>query len=129
MLKEILESATTLTLIKDGKRYDISELKPEFSELLKGAYFSPSYNYASELINAYITKDIWLELKFNSTQSFKENKFEKLCIQIKPKYDFLILYRYYDGIYQGKCINLTLSQKTTEFYKILKNFEGNNNEK
>ena len=129
MLKELLEGASSITLIKDGIRHDINELKPDFSELIKHSYFSPSFNYASELVNSYINKGIWLELKFETTQTFKENKFEKLSVQIKPKYDFLTFYRYFDGAYQGKCINLTLSQSTTEFYKILKNYEGINNEK
>ena len=73
-------------------------------------------------------KQISLEIIFDEMKEFKGNLFDKIIVIIKPKYNWLTLYRHFGGKYQGKCLNLNLGTKTTAFYKFLNNYIGEKNE-
>ena len=97
--------------------------------MIENSYFAPSYIVAEDNKVSYLTKvGYWLELKYESTEHFKDYSFDTLLIPIKPKCDWLTLYRGIDNRYDGKCLNLNLSVKTTDFHKLIKNFKGDNNE-
>jgi len=118
MLNETIQQFNTLTIIHKDKRVDALSLKNDFAKLIESSYFAPSLIIASnELIENIIQKDFWLELKFETRLNFKNFTFEKLLIPIKPKCNWLTLYRINENNVEQKCLNLNLSTKTTDFYK------------
>ena len=130
MLNDIILTTNKITIIKDNEQIPADDIKPELNKLLESSYFAPSYIIADEMnMQTNLKKEICIELQYNSIKEFKGNSFEKLLFVIKPKYNWLTFYRYFGGAYQGKCLNLNLSHKTNDFYKYIKKYIGEKNEK
>ena len=120
MLHEIIQTYDKITILNKDKTIDASALKEDFAKLVESSYYSPSLIVASnELLSSIINDNYWLVLHFNHTQKFKALSFDKLLIPIKPKCNWLTLYRINNNNIETKCVNLNLSTKTTMFYKKL----------
>ena len=129
-MKEIISKAQKIVVNYDNQEYNIKNIKQKIMDLLDGAYFSPSYvTIEQDIVDNARKEGLWIELFFNELKSYKDYTFEKLLIQIKPKYNFVTLMRGHSE-YNGKCIGLNLATNTSDFYKeIIDAIEGNNNEK
>lgn len=128
MLNDIISTMGKITIILGDKRIPANDIKPEFLKLIDNSYFAPSYIIADNLTLKNFKKEICLEFEYSGLKEFKGNAFEKLFLVVKPKYNWLTFYRYFAGEYQGKCLNLNLNQKTTNFYRFLKKYIGEKNE-
>lgn len=121
MFNEIIENYKNLIVYKDGSMYENLEgVKEAFNELLENSYFTSSLAIAEHsIITEQKEKGIWIELDYGEERKYRENRFEKILIPIKPKYDYINLYRYYDREYQGRCFGLSLGIKTTALYNAI----------
>lgn len=121
MFNEIIENYKNLIVYKDGKRYENLEgVKESFNKLLDNSYFTSSLAIAEHsVITEQKEKGIWIELDYGEERKYRESKFEKILIPIKPKYDYINLYRYYAREYQGRCFGLSLGIKTTALYNTI----------
>jgi len=129
MLNNIIASANDFNIIFKDNKIPCNDIKEQFLNLIDNAYFAPSYIIADEFsIQNNFKKDILIELTYDNVREFKGYAFEKLLLCIKPKYNWLTFYRYFGGKYQGKCLNLNLSKKTTDFYKFIKKYIEEKNE-
>ena len=129
MLTNKIKNVKEFKLLKDNNYLNATTLLPEFIKLIENSYFAPSYIVADTVqVNKIKEGGYWLELKYESRETFKGYSFDTLLIPIKPKCDWLTLYRGNENNFNGKCLNLNLSIKTTDFYKLLKDFKGDNNE-
>ena len=117
-MKNTLLKAKNSILTYDNKIIELDNISNIITTLLENSYSTPSYVIANEdeLLNAK-EKGLWLEFEFEEVEKFKDFEFESLLITIKPKYNFLTLYRKTNGTYNGKCINLNLSNSTTGIFK------------
>lgn len=117
MFNDEISKFNKIIVYKDGVEYNIPNVDSVFKELLEYSYFTSSLAIADN--NTMIEqkkKGIWIELEYSPERTYKDNRFEKLLISIKPKYDYINLYRYYDREYQGRCFGLSLGIKTTDLY-------------
>ena len=121
MFNEIIGNYKNLIVYKDGSMYESLEgVKEAFNELLENSYFTSSLAIAEHsIITEQKEKGIWIELDYGEERKYRENKFEKILIPIKPKYDYINLYRYYSREYQGRCFGLSLGIKTTALYNAI----------
>ena len=130
MLNDIISTCTHINIIFNGQIIPADDTKPEFIKLIENSYFAPSYIIADDYsMQNSMKKEISLELEFDNMKEFKGNMFNKILFVLKPKYNWLTLYRFFGGKYQGKCLNLNLGTKTTMFYKYINNFIGDKIEK
>ncbi len=117
MFNDEISKFNKIVVYKDGVEYNIPDADKVFKDLLEYSYFTSSLAIADN--NTMIEqkkKGIWIELEYSPERTYKDNRFEKLLISIKPKYDYINLYRYYDREYQGRCFGLSLGIKTTDLY-------------
>lgn len=121
MFNEIIENYSNLIVYKDGVKYEnVVGVKDAFNELLENSYFTSSLAIAeNQVICEQKQKGIWIELEYSDERKYRESRFEKIIIPIKPKYDYINLYRYYDREYQGRCFGLSLGIKTTTLYNTI----------
>ena len=121
MFNEIIGNYKNLIVYKDGSMYEnLGGVKEAFNELLENSYFTSSLAIAEHsVITEQKEKGVWLELDYGEERKYRENKFEKILIPIKPKYDYINLYRYYSREYQGRCFGLSLGIKTTALYNAI----------
>ena len=121
MLSDIIKTCDTFRIIYNGKFYENNDVEEFFNKTLLNSYFAPSYITADNTIITHESKKgIWIEITFKEVRTFNSHNFTKLLTPIKPKCQWLTFYRNIDGIYSGKCINLNLSQTTTDLYYIIK---------
>ncbi|MBE5739028.1 MAG: hypothetical protein E7354_04815 [Clostridiales bacterium] len=117
MFNELIDNFNKIVVYKDGKEYEVDGVKELFLELLDSSYFTSSLAIAEHnVIEEQKQKGIWLEIEYAEEKKYRDSRFEKLLIPLKPKYDYINLYRYYDREYQGRCFGLTLGIKTTALY-------------
>lgn len=129
MLVDEIKNLTTLELIFHDNIKNIDGLKDDFLAMLEHGYFAPSFvNTDQTTFNSMLKNDYWIKLTYSKTQHFKDYSFDVLYIPIKPKYNWLTLYREIDGNIESKCININLATKTTTFYKSLENIIKQNNQ-
>ena len=129
-MKEIIEKAQQFIITNDNTAYEIPNIKNELMSLLDGSYFSSSYaTVEHNIVMQSKEKGLWLEIVFENQQNFKDYVFDRLLIQLKPKYNFLNLIRCNNEIFSGKCIFINLAKSTTEFYKKILNTIKDNYEK
>lgn len=120
MLVDDIKNLKSLELRFKDKIINIDGLKDDFFALTNHGYFAPSFVTTDQTtFNSIINDDYWLKLIFSKTEHFKEYSFDTLYIKIKPKYNWLTLYREIAGNIQSKCLNINLATKTTAFYKQL----------
>lgn len=121
MFNEIIENYKNLIVYKDGKKYEnIEGVNELLSELLENSYFTSSLAIAEhKVIMEQKDKGVWIELDYGEERKYRESRFEKIIIPIKPKYDYINLYRYYEREYQGRCFGLSLGIKTTALYNAI----------
>ena len=121
MFNEIIENYKNLIVYKDGIRYEnIEGVDKAFNELLENSYFTSSLAIAEHrVIMEQKDKGVWIELDYGEERKYRESRFEKIIISIKPKYDYINLYRYYNKEYQGRCFGLSLGIKTTALYNAI----------
>lgn len=121
MFNEIIENYKNLIVYKDGIRYEnIEGVDKAFGELLENSYFTSSLAIAEHrVIMEQKDKGVWIELDYGEERKYRESRFEKIIIPIKPKYDYINLYRYYNKEYQGRCFGLSLGIKTTALYNAI----------
>lgn len=120
MFNDEISKFNKIVVYKDGVEYNIPDVDKVFKELLEYSYFTSSLAIADN--NTMVEqkkKGIWIELEYSPEMTYKDNRFEKLLISIKPKYDYINLYRYYDREYQGRCFGLSLGIKTTNLYNYI----------
>ena len=127
IMKEILKDLNKIVVFKDNHCQKI-DIKDEFIELIEGAYTTPSYAAAdNDVLCKAREKGVWIELVFNKEIGYNEYKFEKLLMQLKPKYNFINFFRGIAVNYSGRCITLNLATNTTGLYKsITKKIEETN---
>jgi hypothetical protein len=120
MLREIIESSKDVKILYNNKYYQDKTLTEFYFKTLEGSYFTPSYNYADDnMLKITTMKGFWIEINFDKVMSFKDYKFSKLIVPIKPRCNWLTFYRCVDNVYDGKCLNLSISS-TTDLYNILR---------
>ncbi len=120
MLKEILVGFDSVKVYKDGKEHVIEGIEAYLEELFEYAYFSSSVAVADHTtMEEQKKRGLWVELSFKEERKYNESRFEKLLFPLKPKYDYINLYRYYAREYQGRCLGLSLGLKTTDLYKFV----------
>ncbi len=120
MFNEILTSYKKVVVIKDGKEYEIKGIDAYLNRLFEYAFFTSSVAIADNTtMEIQKKKGLWVELKYDEPKTYNESKFEKLLFPLKPKYDYINLYRYYSREYQGRCFGLSLGLKTTELYNFV----------
>lgn len=120
MLNEILVGFDNVKIYKDGKEYSIKGIEVYLKELFEYAYFSSSVAVADHMtMEEQKKRGLWVELEFNEERKYNESRFEKLLFPLKPKYDYINLYRFYAREYQGRCLGLSLGLKTTALYKFV----------
>lgn len=120
MLNEILVGFDNVKVYKDGKEYAIEGIEVYLHELFEYAYFASSVAIADNVtMEEQKKRGLWVELEFNEEKKYNESRFEKLLFPLKPKYDYINLYRYFEREYKGRCLGLSLGLKTTELYKFV----------
>ena len=117
-MKNTLSKAQKIILTHDNTIIELEGLQDIIFALLENSYTTPSYVVANEKeLTKAREKGIWIEFEFKNKEQFKDFEFESLLMPIKPRYNFLTLYRKTNGNYTGKCINLNLSINTNSAYK------------
>lgn len=120
MFNEVLTNYKKAIVYKNGESFEIPNLKKYLNELFEYAYFTSSVAIADHnTMQEQKKKGLWIELEYDEVMSFNESKFEKLLFPLKPKYDYINLYRYYSREYQGRCFGLSLGYKTTDLYNFV----------
>lgn len=121
-LTEILENAHEIKVYKNTELTPITQeqVLPQLTEMLDKAYFAPAFAVVRpQDFEKMFKKGLWVEFCFNRTRTFAEMPFEKLIINIKPDLLGFNVMRYNNGVYDGRCFYLNLTNYTTAFYKHL----------
>ena len=121
-MRQILKSATSIIIINNNQTYQVDNCAEKLIDLLDQSYTTPSYVTANHPdITRAKEKGLWIEISFESRMSFKDLPFDRLLINLKPKYTFLNIFRCVDDKYTGKCFNFNLATNTTNLYKEIMN--------
>ncbi len=120
MIKENISNFNNIIVYKDGEPHNLAGIADAFNSLLEYSYFTSSLASGDDsIMREQMKKGIWLILEYETTSSISGLKFDRLLLSIKPKYDYINLYRELDGKFSGRCIGLSLAYKTTDFYKYI----------
>lgn len=120
MFNEILLGYKKVVIYKDGNKYELNGIDDYLNQLFEYAYFTSSVAVADNTtMENQKKKGLWVELNYSETKAYNESKFQKLLFPLKPKYDYINLYRYFNQEYQGRCFGLSLGVKTTDLYNFV----------
>lgn len=121
MIEDILDKASRFEILVNNNQVNIENIKKNFVDLVEGAYYVPARAMMGNIdFNIVKQKGVWVDIFFDTTIKYGENTFDRLTLQLKPKYDFLVFYPNNNDKYT-RPISINLAQKTTEIYnKIVK---------
>lgn len=123
---DIIKNSNEIVTLKEGKEYKINNIKEKLLELIESSYSSPSLAQGSIApINSLLEKNIWINVKLDKVTEYMGEKCNELLFAIKPKYDFLMIYKKLNGIICDKVPMVNLAMKTNNFLKfLLENTQG-----
>lgn len=117
---QVLEKANEIITLKDGKEYKINNIKKELINLCSTSYTSPSLARGSDApLDELMKKNIWIILKFENPIDFARENCDTMIFAIKPKYDFLMIYKKLEDNICDKVPMINLSSKTDNLIKFI----------
>lgn len=118
--EQIIDSASNIVTIKDGKEYKIENIKDAIFSILEGSYSAPSYAIGSVApLDILVKSGTWINAKLSDTVEYLGEKCNELIFAIKPKYDFIMIYKKLDGVICDKVPMVTLAGKTNPLLKFI----------
>ncbi len=121
MLENIIKKSSNIRITSDGKEYILNNIRRVLLDLIQGSYMSPSF--ASGLITPFDTitqKDVWVYIHLDTPTEYLGEDVDEILFVLKPKYDFLTIFRRLNGENLDKCALINLSKCTTETLNIIK---------
>lgn len=121
MLQSIIKKSNEIRITSDGTEYILNNAQSIILDLIEGSYMSPSY--ASGLITPFdkiLKKDVWVDIKLDTPTKFLDEEIDEILFVIKPKYDFLTIFRRLNGENLDKCALINLAKYTTDSLNKIK---------
>ena len=121
MLQSIIKKSNEIRITSDGTEYILNNAQSIILDLIEGSYMSPSY--ASGLITPFdkiLKKDVWVDIKLDTPTKFLDEEIDEILFVIKPKYDFLTIFRRLNGENLDKCAFINLAKYTTDSLNKIK---------
>lgn len=117
--EQIIRNIQDFKVIRDGQEYNV-DIKEELLEMLKSSYSSPSLVIGKDApLDRLMEKDIWIIANTSEPIEYMNEKCDTLIFAIKPKYDFLMIYKKFEGNICDKVPMVNLSGKTNNLYNYL----------
>lgn len=117
---DIVENAQDFVTLKNGKEYKINNIKDRLLEMLESSYSSPSLAQGTIApLDSLLTSNIWINIKLPQVVEYMGEDCNELLFAIKPKYDFLMIYKKLDGKICDKVPMVNLAMKTNNFLEFL----------
>lgn len=129
------ENASNISVCDDGKKFlffkgddKFEAIYKSLKHILNGSHDMPALGVSldSEIQKAK-QSGFWLELIFDSVQTFNEMPFECLLFEVKSDFSGVNLHRKFDGKYQGRCFYIDLNSTMKPLFDILKNLSKTEN--
>ncbi len=117
--EQIIRDIQDFKVINEGLEYNI-DIKDELLEMLKSSYSSPSLVIGKDApLDRLMEKDIWIIAGTSEPIEYMNEKCDTLIFAIKPKYDFLMIYKKLEGNICDKVPMVNLAGKTNNLYNYL----------
>lgn len=117
---EIIQNSQEIVTYKLGKEYKINNIQNELLKLIESSYSSPSLARGSDApLDRLLLSNIWINIKLQEKVDYMGEICDELLFAIKPKYDFLMIYKKLDGTICEKVPMVCLAKKTNDFLKFL----------
>jgi len=106
-----------LTSIQKGEE-KFESILTQLKETTKHSHDMPAFGVSiDDLTRDEMKTGLWLELKFDKTQTFNDMPFDSLLIKLeKDCYGFNLI-RCHKGKYEGRCFYLSLTKSMNELYR------------
>ena len=122
MFNNLIKNSDYMCILKDGKEYTINNIKKELLALLENSYSSPSYANGKDAPLETLTKEgYWIDAKFNTPCNYLGESIDEILFAIKPKYNFLLVFKKLQDETSSKCITINLAQNTKYILEFLNN--------
>lgn len=126
--EEIISNAEDIVTLKDGVEYKLNNIKEELLDTIKFSYSSPSYAIGSLApMDILLKSGIWLIANLNNTVDYMSEECNQLIFAIKPKYDFLMIYKKNNGVICDKVPMVNLANNTNKLIKFINDSISNEN--
>lgn len=120
---QILEHAQEIKVYNNGNVYEIPEIKTKLKELLENSYSSPSLAQGKNAPLEKITNvGVWIHLSLNNQVDYMGEMCNKILFALKPKYDFLMVYKMLDDEICNKVPMVNLATKTNKILDYIQSF-------
>lgn len=121
MLRDYLNKSSEIVILSHNSEYKISGIKRELLDFLEGSYSTPSLVSAKNIPLTKLIKDgVWVNIHFTNTQSYMGSDFDTIIFAIKPKYDFLTIFRKQQATIIDKCITINLANSSEKILDYIK---------
>ena len=74
-----------------------------------------------DTLEEIMKKDLWVRCTLDTPTKYLDSDVDEIMFVIKPKYDFLTIFRKLNGKILDKCSLINLAKKTTNTYNIIIN--------
>lgn len=117
---EMVQNADEIVTLKAGREYKINNIKEKLLELLESSYSLPSLAIGTNApLDVLLLSNIWINIKLKENVDYMGEMCNEFLFAIKPKYDFLMIYKKLDGVICEKVPMVNLAMKTTNFLNFL----------
>ena len=122
MLSSLLTKSNKIDIIYNNQEYIVDNIREILLELLESSYSAPSYAVGSLTpLEEIMKKDLWVRCTLDTPTKYLDSDVDEIMFVIKPKYDFLTIFRKLNGKILDKCSLINLAKKTTNTYNIIIN--------
>ena len=120
MFNNLIKKSDNICILKDGKEYKNNNIKNELLALLENSYSSPSYANGKEIpLDTIIKEGYWIDAKLNTPFNYLGENIDEVIFALKPKYNFLLVFKKLEGEISSKCITINLAQNTKDILEFL----------
>ena len=122
MLSSLLTKSNKIDIIYNNQEYIVDNIREILLDLLESSYSAPSYAVGSLTpLEEIMKKDLWVRCTLDTPTKYLDSDVDEIMFVIKPKYDFLTIFRKLNGKILDKCSLIKLAKKTTNTYNIIIN--------
>ena len=128
-ITKYFNNAKSITVTKNDEKFCYTKGDDKFEELLsalhgvtKNSRDMPAYGVSIDSdTKSALQKGTWIELQFNTTETFNEMPFDALLIEVNENYEGINIIRKNNKTYNGRCFYLNLEGNMKKLSDIIKN--------
>lgn len=122
MLSHLLKKSNKIDIIYNNQEYIVDNIREILLDLLESSYSAPSYASGHLTpLGDIMQKDLWVRCTLDTPIKYLDSDVDEILFVIKPKYDFLTIFRKLNGEILDKCSLINLAKKTTDTYNEIIN--------